>query len=420
MSPRQLITLFCAAEMSGMAAYAGFFAQVPTLAAEWRLTAVQIGFVSGAFYAGYMLAVPILVTLTDHRDPRRIYLSSMLASALGAVGFAMLADGMVLAALFHALSGVGLAGTYMPGLRLLTDRLQGLSRSRAVAVYTGSYAVGTAGSFLLIGGLSHAIGWRWAFGLAAGGPLLASIGMAVLCPADPSGEERARLTPAIFDFRAVLANPAVMARAIAYAAHNFELFGLWSWAVAFLAFAYAQRPADRLHPDEAVVGALLTLMLLPASVAGNEIAARVGARRWIIGVMTASAMIASVLGFLPGQVPTGLVVVLCIAYGIATAAESGTLTASVVAAAEPRYRGMTMAAYSMIGFGGSCAGPMVFGLVLQLAGAGRVAGWGAAFLAMGAGALTGPLALVILDRRARRAKDGGTAPAEDRSEASGR
>ncbi len=393
MSPRQLIALFCAAEISGMAGYAGFFAQVPALSSEWHLSALQAGVISGAFYGGYMVAVPTLVTLTDYGDPRRIYVLSMLASAAGAFGFSMLADGVVPAVLFHAVSGIGLAGTYMPGLRLLTDRLDGVSRSRAVAIYTGTYAVGTAGSFLLIGWISHFLGWRWAFALAALGPVSAALGVAGLCPPAP-GAAKPGLTPAVFDFRPVLTNSAVMARAVAYAAHNFELFGLWSWAVAFLSFAYRQYPADVNRPGEAVVAAVLTLMLLPASVVGNEIAARIGPRRWIVRVMAVSAAFASVIGFLPGLVPAGLLIVLCVAYGITAAAESGALTASLVAVAQPGYRGMTLAVYSMVGFAGSCAGPIVFGLVLQLAGAARTAGWGAAFLAMGAGALAGPLALL--------------------------
>ncbi len=386
-----------------MAAYAGFFAQVPLLTSEWRLSAADTGWISGAFYGGYMLAVPILVTLTDYMDPRRIYLVSMMGSALGALGFALLSNGMGSAVLFHALMGAGLAGTYMPGLRLLTDRLDGTARSRAVALYTGTYAVGTAASFVLIGQLSRHFGWQWAFGLAAAGPILATITIAAsVRPARrPRKAAGGRAEAILLDLRLVVSNRAAMARSIAYAAHNFELFGLWSWAVAFLNFAYAQRPTDGMQIDATIVTAGLALMLLPASVGGNELAALIGSRRWIIGVMVGSALIASTIGFLAGAIPTGILIAVCMLYGIATAAESGALTASVIAVSDDRYRGMTMAVYSMVGFAGSCAGPLVFGLTLEYFGPARDVGWGAAFVAMGLGALIGPLALFLLDRQHR-------------------
>lgn len=382
-----------------MASYAGFFAQVPQLAAAWQLSPAAAGTVSGAFYAGYMLSVPILVTLTDRVDPRRVYLASMSVSAVATLAFALVARGMWSAAVLHCLMGIGLAGTYMPGLRLLTDRLAGLARSRAVALYTGSYALGAALSFLLIGALSRQVGWRWAFAGAGAGPLLALAGVGMLvAPLRRDGIDLGALR-LFTHVRPILADRAVLARAIAYAAHNFELFGLWSWAVAFLSFAYGERPGEPAPIAATTVTAILSFSLLPASVLGNEIAGRLGPRRWIIGVMIASAAIAGGLGFVAGTLATPLVIGLCIIYGITTAAELGALTASLVAVADPRRHGTTMALYSMIGFAGSFAGPVVFGIVLEVFGTRTPAGWGMAFLAMGLGALAGPAAIILLDRK---------------------
>ena len=87
MKPARAVFVMCLAEIAGMAGYAGFVAQVPLLSREWGLSASAIGWISGAFYAGYMFAVPILVTLTDRIDPRRIYFFSMTASATSTLTF---------------------------------------------------------------------------------------------------------------------------------------------------------------------------------------------------------------------------------------------------------------------------------------------------------------------------------------------
>ena len=75
--------------------------------------------------------------------------------------------------LWRGLAGVGLAGTYMPGLRVLTDRDDSAEKSRAVTFYTASYSVGVSLSFLFTGLLAGIFGWRIGFALLALGPLVA-------------------------------------------------------------------------------------------------------------------------------------------------------------------------------------------------------------------------------------------------------
>ena len=115
--------------------------------------------------------------------------------------------------------------------------------------------------------------------------------------------------------------------------------------------------------------------------------------------MFTSAAIAAILGFASGILPSLLLIGLCLIYGFATAAESGALTSSLVASANPRLSGKTMAVYSTCGFIGAFAGPLVFGLVLNHVGATSVGGWGMAFASLGLGALLGPAALILLDKR---------------------
>ena len=145
----QIVTIMCAAHVFSMAGFATFPALLPTLLPLWELSNTQAGWISGIFFAGYVAAVPILVTLTDRVDSRRVYLVGLLITATGLFGFSFAANGFWSALIWQAVQGAGVGGTYMTGLRVMTDRLPGDAPSRAIAFYTGAFSVGTALSFVL-------------------------------------------------------------------------------------------------------------------------------------------------------------------------------------------------------------------------------------------------------------------------------
>ena len=156
-----------------MLCYAIYPTLLPQLQREWGASNSAAGLISGMFFAGYMAAVPVLTGLTDRVDARRVYLFSSLLCACGCLGFALFAQGVWSAALFQGLTGAGIAGTYMPGLRALTDNLDERAQSRAVSFYTAVFGFGASLSILLAGAIAATLGWRWAFGLCALGPLVA-------------------------------------------------------------------------------------------------------------------------------------------------------------------------------------------------------------------------------------------------------
>ena len=80
---------------------------------------------------------------------------------------ALFAEGLWTALLFRALIGIGLAGTYMPGLRILSDHVEGPLQSRAIAFYTSSFSIGAALSFLMAGEISLLYDWQLAASIAA-------------------------------------------------------------------------------------------------------------------------------------------------------------------------------------------------------------------------------------------------------------
>jgi MFS family permease len=316
------------------------------------------------------------------------------------VGFGVAAHDAASAAGWRTLQGIGLAGTYMPGLKALTDLVPARLQSRTIAFYTSCFGIGSAMSFYLAGALTNAFGWRWAFVLAGGGPLLALVVIAVALP--PVPPSRQAVTGRLWDFRPVLRNRAALGYMLAYAAHNVELFAFRTWVVAFLVYVLARHGQDAppLGLEVTTIGALLNLASLPASVTGNEVAERLGRRRTLAVVMLASAGLASVLGFSAAW-SVWAVLGLLVVYSFTVMADSATITAGAVAAARTHQRGTTMAVHSVLGFSGAAVGPLLFGAVLDVAGGGAsLRGWGAAFLSMGVVVALGPLA--VWSRRGRQ------------------
>ena len=99
---------------------------------EWHLTGAQAGLLAGSGAAGYMCAVPVLATLTDRIDARKILMGGSAVSAFGTLLFGLFANSLWSGVFFNAIAGVGFAGAYMPGLKALTDRLApGIYRVRS-------------------------------------------------------------------------------------------------------------------------------------------------------------------------------------------------------------------------------------------------------------------------------------------------
>ncbi len=402
-SPISLIAALCAAEIVSMLGVAAFPALLPTFIGEWQLTNTDAGWINGIYFAGYLVAVPVLVSLTDRVPPRKIYILCLILTALSSAGFAFLTDGFWTAMIFRTLAGIGLAGSYMPGLKLLGDHLKAMAddkdQSRAVAFYTSSFGIGSAISYYYAGVVAEAMDWHWVFAIAIIAPLAAiAIAIAALPARDPAQTD-APVTH-FLDFRPVLRCRAAMGYVLAYTAHNFELFALRSWIVTYLVFAAATGPGGEAAWSATAIAAIINLLGMPSSVLGNELSQRIGRHRTITIVMLTSAVLACVLGF-SADWPFWAVVTLAMIYGVTVTGDSASITAGVIAAAPEGYRGATMAVHSCIGFMGSFAGPLMFGVVLDLtgpsgAGGGTVASWGWAFAFTGLIVATGPLALARL------------------------
>ncbi len=190
-----------------------------------------------------------------------------------------------------------------------------------------------------------------------------------------------------------------MAYVFAYAAHNWELFGMRAWIVAFLAFAAARAPGGEAPFIAATtVAALVGLLGMPANVLGNELALRFGRARVIPVFMVISVLVCGGIGFSAG-LAYGVVVGLCLLHGVTATWESAAVTSGAVQSAERSRRGATMAVHTFIGLGIAVLGAAVPGIALDLGGGPESAvAWRWTWITIAAGAAFGPLALRLLPR----------------------
>lgn len=391
-----LIPAVCLSEVLMMAGFSAYWSLLPVLQPAWQMNNAAAGWLSGVFFGGYVLAVPFLTAITDRVDARRIVLLGASLAAAGLVGMALLADGFWTALPWRVIAGAGLAGTYMPGLKVLTDRLRGGNQARAVAFYTSCFSVGSAFSYVAAGLVLDWLGWRGALLFTAGGPVLGILlYLVLLAPHAPEQDGQPR--GHVLDFRPVFRAPEAMGYVLAYAGHTAELFAMRSWIVPFLVFCLGA--GGTLDLDATVFAMAISLVAVVSSFGGAELALRIGRHRLVRWAMLSSFVVSAVVGFTAG-LPFAVVVVVCLIYAVTIQADSAALTAGAVAAAPKGHRGATLAVHSTLGFSGALFAPMVVGVVLDEAQPlGGTTAWGLAFLAMGAMALVGFVFFALLARR---------------------
>jgi MFS family permease len=377
-----------------MTPFSMFLALQPSLQAAWGLSNTSSGWISSAYFAGYMLAVPVLASLTDRTDARSVWLAACATTAAGAMGFALLAEGMWSAAAMQAIAGAGLAGTYMPGLKVMADRLPQAPRPRFVAFYTTSFTAGASLSFFVVGRLGEALPLTPAVLATAAGPVAACL--LVWWKLDAVPVERPAHASAATHWREVFGSADTIRYVIAYAVHTWELFALRAWVVPFVAFWATARGSAAPLPATTLAAAV-SLVGIPASIAGAELSDRVARRRLVVAIMLAAAACSLLV------VPAGLAgwpaaVAALVVYSVLISADSAALTSAVLRVAPAASRGTAMAVYSTLGFAAASAGTFAVGALLDLLGGQSAAAWFCAFALMGLPNVAGAAAIARSER----------------------
>ena len=406
MSDRAWLALICLAELGTMLVFSSFSALLPILKVEWGLSNTEAGLILAFYQVGYIGVVAILTTLTDYMPPRRIYLASAAWTAVTSLVFAWGAGGFLSALALRTLVGLGLAGTYMPGMRMVAERFAGGRRGFAMGCYIGSFTIGTSVSLLVTGWANGLWGWRWAFAITAVGPAVAVlIGWRAL-PGEMARPAAPAAAPPRGGFGPVLRNARALRLIVAYVAHTFELMGMRLWIAPFFTASLVAAGAglgEATQRAALAAAAVLAVGALPHPFSGL-LSDRFGRARPITIVMLGSAVCSLVIG---GGLhwPFATLVAVGLVYGVLVTAESAMVSTGIADVAEPSHLGRTMALQSSAGFAAGALAPAVFGAVLDWApalGASADARWLWAFGTLGVVALAGPLAVGLKEFSPRK------------------
>lgn len=372
LKPSSYTPLMLMAQTCALLGFACYAVVLTTLQDEWHLSNLQSGLIASAFFFGYMLMVPLATALTDRIDAKKVYLVGGLSATCGLLGMSLFAYNFWTALIFMALNGVGLAGTYMPGLKILSDRIKTGELTRHIAFYTAFFGIGTGFSYLCSGWILNSLGWHYVFGIIALGPLTASLIVLLFIPALAHERWHGPIRIHLHDifpvdkWRLVLQDKTASGFIFGYTAHSIELFASRSWIVAFFGFC-AIVTGDSFLLTATTLAGVINFFGVPASILGNEIALRIGRQKWIFFVMLSSAVFGVALALSTGQ-SWWLIVALAIGHAIFIMADSATLTAGLVVSAKENIKGAAMGLHSLMGFGGGLLGPAIFGFVLDLTG----------------------------------------------------
>ena len=388
--PRRLVAIMCLSQVLVQIGAYAWPALLPTFMPLWQLDNSEAGWITGIFYLAYTVSVPVLVTLTDRVDPKKIYLFGVSTTAAGHLAFVFLVDGFWTALAARTLAGIGWAGSYMTGLKLLADRVDKPLMARAVSGHAAGVGVAGAVSFLFADRIASAWGWPAAFGVSGACACLAFVLIFIMAPWQRPSEKPAQQAP-FFDFGPVVRNRGAMAYAVAYCVHTWEMNALRGWAVAFLAFVAAASAPQDVWISPAALTTVMALLGTAASVLGNEASIAWGRARMVRATMLLSVICGLVVGFI-GTMSYLLATLLVTVYGILIWLDSSSLTAGTTTNAEPSRRGATLAVHSMLGYAGGFVGPLALGWTLDALGGMSAMAWGASFAGVAFVVLAGRIA----------------------------
>ena len=213
------------------------FAVQPLVQDEFHVSKVQIGYLTSAFLAFYMIAAPFIGPLADRYSRKRII-------GLGAIFW----SGLTLLTAFthtysellirHTLVGIGEATFVTIAPTFVADLFAEEKRGRILGVFYLALPVGSAAGYLLGGNLGPHHGWRFPFYIAAAPGFLLAIAVLFLTEPERGQFDSVKETPDRATVASLARNPAFLTATLGMAAMTFSLGGIQVWMPQFL---YSER-----------------------------------------------------------------------------------------------------------------------------------------------------------------------------------
>lgn len=393
------LLLLCCSQLFIMLVFINYSAVLPVLRHEWGMSNTRAGMIFSVYQLGYIASGVLLSFLTDRFNSKHIFITSAFCSAGGNLLFALFAEDFYSGMLYRAITGIGMGGTYMPGLKLVAERFTPAKRGKAIGIYVGSLVLGGSLSLAVTGWLTGICGWRSAFIVCSA---CVCIGALISFPLFHGYRPPRRSHSEAGYSGEVLKNRPALLMILGYGAHMWEMYGMRSWLAPFFSTAligWGFETGRATALSAAIAAVLIGIGTFSTAITGT-ISDRFGRTATISAVMLSSAALSFVFGWL---INTNLTLTLAVGlvYGYLVVAESPVFSTGLTELVAPGYLGAAMGLQSLIGYSMGMISPTVFGWALDEfrewhPAPGVHAEWGIAFACIGIGGLAGPVFMWLL------------------------
>ena len=391
----------CTSQIFIMLVFINYSAVLPILKQEWGMNNTMAGSIFSGYQFGYILSGVVLSALTDRLNTKKIFLYSAIWSGSANLLFALFAHDYLSAMVLRALTGIGMGGTYMPGLKLVAERFPPNRRGRAVGIYVGSLSLGTSLSLAVTGVVMSVSDWRTAFVVCSVGVFIGIlIAHGVFKGYQP--QHQAKIGRGIK--REVVTNRPAVLMILGYGSHMWEMYGMRSWVAPFFAaclLGYGMNRATATGWGATAAALIVGIGTLSPPITGT-LSDRWGRTKTITMVMLASVLLSFTFGWLVNVHPV-VTLLAGLVYGYLVIADSPVFSTGLTELVAPTYLGAAMGLQSLVGYSLGMISPTVFGWALDIFKGwepfrGVNGDWGIAFATAGIGGLTGPLWMWLLRR----------------------
>lgn len=331
---------------------------------EWQLSATAASSIQSGWHLCYLLSLFAAGFLADRYGAHRVFMISSLLSSIATSFFALFAGGYYSALILYSLAGLVSGGTYTSGLALVYRFSDQHQRGRNMGLFLGAASLGYACGLLLISLAEMFLSWRHGLYMIAAGSWAGTV-LAIWCLRSIQAGQAAtpKRSSMLASLQAVVEDRKAMSINWAYMCHCWELFALWAWTPAFLAYVFEEKGGMAASFGILVAGCAHFVSIL-GSIAGGSASDRFGRLRTIAVFGTLSALLSAGAGW-TAYWPMWMMCIYFGLYSLFAIADSPVYSTALAETIPADRLGAALSLRSLMGFAAGAASPMVFGWLLD-------------------------------------------------------